>query len=166
MGIIRRSLGLCPQYDILWPEITVREHLEMYARFKGLPEDTIKAEVEERVREVGLSEKVDAAAGSLSGGQKRKLSVAIAFIGNPKVVFLDEPTSGMDPYSRRFTWDIIRKNKDGRAVVLTTHFMDEADILCDSIAIMAHGSLACVGPPLELKGRYLSSLVSLHQSCL
>lgn len=90
-----------------------------------------------QLREVGLVEKANAKASTLSGGQKRKLSVGIALIGNSKVVVLDEPTSGMDPYSRRSTWNIIQRNKKGRVILLTTHFMDEADILGDRIAIMA-----------------------------
>jgi ABC-type multidrug transport system ATPase subunit len=88
LGSIRQSLGFCPQYDILWPEITVCEHLTMYARFKGLPRKELPAEVAAKVQEVGLSDKLHAAVSTLSGGQKRKLSVAIAFIGNPKVGFV------------------------------------------------------------------------------
>ena len=85
---------------------------------------------------------------------KRKLSLAIAFIGSPSVVFLDEPTSGMDPYSRRFTWDVIRKRAANCTVLLTTHFLDEADLLCDRVAIMSAGHLACIGSPLFLKSKF------------
>ena len=87
------------------------------------------------IAEVGLNEKVHALSATLSGGQKRKLSLGIALIGDSKIVVLDEPTSGMDPYSRRSTWNIIQKNKKGRIILLTTHFMDEADILGDRIAM-------------------------------
>eukprot|EP00636_Phaeomonas_parva_P002754 CAMPEP_0118878728 /NCGR_PEP_ID=MMETSP1163-20130328/18636_1 /TAXON_ID=124430 /ORGANISM="Phaeomonas parva, Strain CCMP2877" /LENGTH=107 /DNA_ID=CAMNT_0006814657 /DNA_START=23 /DNA_END=342 /DNA_ORIENTATION=- len=90
----------------------------------------------------------------LSGGQKRKLSVAIALIGGSEVVILDEPTSGMDPYSRRSTWQVLQRNKHGRVILLTTHFMDEADILGDRIAIMAEGVLKCWGSSLFLKKNY------------
>merc|ERR1711871_568275 len=111
----------------------------------------IKDEVQRMIEAVGLTEKKNTASKLLSGGQKRKLSVSIAFIGGSRVVFLDEPTSGMDPYSRRFTWNIIRKHKEGRVIVLTTHFMDEADLLGDRIAIMGHGKLKCCGSSLFLK---------------
>ena len=156
MKQIRRSLGVCPQFDVLWPQLTVREHLFIYARFRGFPETGIEAEVEAKIASVGLTSKAGCQAGTLSGGQKRKLSVAIAFIGDPAVVILDEPTSGMDPQSRRFTWDVIRsfKAEKGISILLTTHFMDEADILSDRVAIMSKGKLACVGSPLFLKTKF------------
>jgi len=154
MGTIREFLGVCPQHDILYPDLTVWEHLDMYASFKGVSRSEKKAAVEKMIVEVGLTEKRYARAHTLSGGQKRKLSLAIAFIGDSKVVFLDEPTSGMDPYSRRFTWDVIQRNREGRIIVLTTHFMDEADLLGDRIAIMSHGALRCCGSSLFLKSRY------------
>ena len=91
---------------------------------------------------------------TLSGGQKRKLSVAIAMIGNSKIVMLDEPTSGMDTSARRNLWEMLKKNKAGRIVILTTHYMDEADILGDRIAIMAEGGVQCTGSSLFLKNRY------------
>lgn len=127
-GVERRycgSLGVCPQFDILWPNLTVTEHAEVFAAFQGVPREAMTTEVATLVHDVGLAEKRNALTMTLSGGQKRKLSVVLAFMGRPKVVFLDEPTSGMDPHSRRMTWDIIRKYKNGRAIVLTTHFMDE-----------------------------------------
>eukprot|EP01038_Epipyxis_sp_PR26KG_P005748 gene5748-7937_t len=151
---IRRNLGVCPQHDILFPELTVMQHLEMYAAFKGVPSDQITSESKRMIAEVGLKEKANAKSSTLSGGQKRKLSLGIALIGDSKVVILDEPTSGMDPYSRRSTWNIIQRNKKGRVILLTTHFMDEADLLGDRIAIMAHGKLQCVGSSLFLKNRF------------
>uniref|UniRef100_A0A7S3XYS2 ABC transporter domain-containing protein n=1 Tax=Heterosigma akashiwo TaxID=2829 RepID=A0A7S3XYS2_HETAK len=154
MKFIRRTLGVCPQHDILYPDLTVREHLRMYAVFKGVPRAALKGAVEKMIVEVGLTEKRNKKAKSLSGGQKRKLSVGIAFIGDSKVVFLDEPTSGMDPYSRRFTWDVIRRNREGRVIVLTTHFMDEADLLGDRVAIVGEGRLRCCGSSLFLKSRF------------
>ena len=95
----------------------------MFAAFKGSRGAKMRAEVKEMIEAVGLTEKARARAKTLSGGQRRKLSVAIAFIGGSRVVFLDEPTSGMDPYSRRFTWNVIRQYREGRVIVLTTHFM-------------------------------------------
>ncbi|BDA45751.1 probable ATP-binding cassette sub-family A member 3 [Coccomyxa sp. Obi] len=154
MPRIRQSLGVCPQFDILWPEITAREHLTLYAAIKGYRGRDAHAVAVAAARDVGLEEKLDSRAEELSGGQRRKLSVAIAFLGNPSIVFLDEPTSGMDPYSRRFTWEVIRQNRAGRAIVLTTHSMEEADLLADRIAIMAAGCLVAEGTPLDLKARY------------
>ncbi|CAN0116974.1 unnamed protein product, partial [Discosporangium mesarthrocarpum] len=154
MSRIRQSLGVCPQHDILYPDLTVQEHLRMYAVLKGVPTADLKAAIETTIHDVGLTEKRNERTKGLSGGQKRKLSVGIALIGGSQVVFLDEPTSGMDPHSRRFTWELIRKNREGRTIVLTTHFMDEADLLGDRIAIMADGALRCCGSSLFLKRHY------------
>ncbi|KXZ53111.1 hypothetical protein GPECTOR_7g1001 [Gonium pectorale] len=151
MDQVRSSLGICPQYDILWPSLTVDEHLRLYGAIKGYGGGEL-AEVSARAAaSVGLSAKLSSAAGELSGGQRRKLSVAIAFMGDPAVVFLDEPTSGMDPYSRRFTWDVIRRHRSSSAIVLTTHSMEEADLLGDRVLILARGRLAAAGSGLELK---------------
>ncbi|POM66858.1 ABC Superfamily [Phytophthora palmivora] len=154
MGEIRQSLGLCFQHDVLYSELTVEEHLLFYGRVKGYHGAALREEVNKKITEVGLTEKRHVFAGSLSGGMKRKLSVAICLLGDSALVFLDEPTSGMDPYSRRSTWEILLNNRANRVMVLTTHFMDEADILGDRIAIMAEGQLRCCGSSLFLKNRY------------
>ncbi|KAF0712753.1 hypothetical protein As57867_004679, partial [Aphanomyces stellatus] len=151
---IRRSLGMCPQHDVLYTELTVQEHLMFYGKIKGYTGKALELEVEQKIVEVGLTEKRHVYSNELSGGMKRKLSLAIALLGDSKIVFLDEPTSGMDPYSRRSSWEIIMNNRYNRIVVLTTHFMDEADILGDRIAIMAEGELRCCGSSLFLKNRY------------
>lgn len=154
MGRIRQIIGVCPQHDVLWAELTVREHLDIFARLRGVPNNELQAQAAEMMQQVGLVEKANTRAGSLSGGQRRKLSLCLALAGRPSVAFLDEPTSGMDPFSRRFTWGIIRGVREGRVTVLTTHFMDEADILGDRIAILAHGVLQCCGSSLFLKNRF------------
>lgn len=154
MREIRKFIGVCPQHDVLFPTLTVREHLRMFAKVKGVPDSEVEAEVDQMVREVGLKEKIDVMSSMLSGGMKRKLSVGIAMIGGSKVVILDEPTSGMDPFSRRSTWNVIQKMKQGRIILLTTHFLDEADILGDRIAIMGEGKLKCVGSSMFLKAQY------------
>ena len=154
MAGIRHSLGVCPQHDVLWDDLTVEEHLQFFAGLKGVPKDEIPATVKDIIVEVGLTEKVKYLSSQLSGGQKRKLSVAIALIGGSKVVFLDEPTSGMDPYSRRSTWQILQNAREGRIMVLTTHFMDEADLLGDRIGIMSEGKLVCCGSSMFLKRMY------------
>lgn len=154
MDEIRKNLGVCPQHDILFADLTVEEHLIMFASFKGMSRAELKQEVEQMIQIVGLTEKRNVRSKLLSGGQKRKLSIGIAFIGGSRIVFLDEPTSGMDPYSRRFTWNLIRQNRDKRVIVLTTHFMDEADLLGDRIAIMGDGKLRCCGSSLFLKKQF------------
>ncbi|KAL3223627.1 hypothetical protein MRX96_027299 [Rhipicephalus microplus] len=115
--------------DILFDTLTARQHLRFFARMKGVPRSSIDLEVKNILIELDLAEKADVQAIKLSGGQKRKLSVGIALVGDPKIVFLDEPSSGMDPYSRRHLWSELQKRKEGKVIVLTTHFMDEADIL-------------------------------------
>ncbi|KAI4386530.1 hypothetical protein MLD38_004457 [Melastoma candidum] len=154
MDKIRKILGVCPQNDILFPELTVREHLEIYAVLKGVHQNLINTVVNEMIDEVGLGDKMNTTVSALSGGMKRKLSLGIALIGNSKVIVLDEPTSGMDPYSMRLTWQLIKKKKKGRIILLTTHSMDEAEELGDRIAIMANGSLKCCGSSLFLKHQY------------
>ncbi|CAM9002500.1 unnamed protein product [Rhodiola kirilowii] len=151
---VRKILGVCPQHDILFPELTVREHLELFGILKGVEEDILPNTVSQMVDEVGLADKHDTVVRALSGGMKRKLSLAIALIGNSKVIVLDEPTSGMDPYSMRLTWQLIKKFKKGRIILLTTHSMDEADVLGDRIAILAGGSLKCCGSSMFLKHQY------------
>ncbi|KAL7097878.1 hypothetical protein ACP275_10G171500 [Erythranthe tilingii] len=154
MDEIRQSLGVCPQYDILFPELTVKEHLEIFANIKGVKEDCLENVVIEMAEEVGLADKLNTLVRALSGGMRRKLSLGIALIGDSKVIILDEPTSGMDPYSMRLTWQLIKRIKKGRIILLTTHSMDEADALGDRIAIMANGSLKCCGSSFFLKQQY------------
>ncbi|CAL5351927.1 hypothetical protein CsSME_00039457 [Camellia sinensis var. sinensis] len=154
MDEIRKGLGVCPQNDILFSELTVKEHLEIFASLKGVKEDSLESVVNEMIDDVGLADKVNTVVRALSGGMKRKLSLGIALIGDSKVIVLDEPTSGMDPYSMRLTWQLIKKIKKGRIILLTTHSMDEADVLGDRIAIMANGSLKCCGSSLFLKREY------------
>ncbi|XP_041350182.1 phospholipid-transporting ATPase ABCA3-like [Gigantopelta aegis] len=151
---VRRSLGLCPQHNILFDTMTVLEHLEFFASLKNVPRRKVREEAIIMAREVGLEHKADTLSMHLSGGQKRKLSVGIALIGGSEIVILDEPTSGMDPAARRQTWDILQRNKHGRTLVLTTHFMDEADLLGDRISIMAEGVVKCCGSSMFLKKLY------------
>ncbi len=127
VGQIRQHIGICLQHDCLFPELTVQEHLEFFNRIKGLYSKYSKMEVRNKVEaslaDVALLEESDTLSKNLSGGMKRKLSVAIAFCGESETVLLDEPTSGMDPFSRRFTWNVIRRYRHDRCILLTTHFM-------------------------------------------
>uniref|UniRef100_A0A8C3V0P3 ATP binding cassette subfamily A member 3 n=1 Tax=Catharus ustulatus TaxID=91951 RepID=A0A8C3V0P3_CATUS len=154
MVLIRRSLGLCPQHDVLFDNMTVEEHLHFYAGLKGYPPSKCPEEINHILRILSLEDKRRSLTKALSGGMKRKLSIGIALIGDSKVVMLDEPTSGMDPASRRATWDLLQQQRSNRTILLTTHFMDEADLLGDRIAIMAKGELQCCGSSLFLKRKY------------
>ncbi|EFA83671.1 hypothetical protein PPL_02737 [Heterostelium album PN500] len=154
MVAIRKFMGVCPQHDLLWSHLTGREHLELYSAFKNVKASQISDQVTERLNEVGIQNLADSFVNVYSGGERRRLSVAIAMTGNPQIVFLDEPTTGMDPVARHSVWQIIENAKRKRAIVLTTHSMEEADILSDKIGIMAMGRLRCLGNNLHLKNKF------------
>nr|UOU03313.1 ATP-binding cassette subfamily A3-2 [Brachionus rubens] len=149
----RKVIGFCPQYNLLFDDLTVYEHLKFFSKLK---ENFNEAEIDNMLDIINLSDKKHALSKTLSGGMKRKLSVAIAFIGNSSIVILDEPSSGMDPQARHSTWSLLQKFKKERkcTILLTTHFMDEADFLGDRIAIMSRGCLRCCGSPIYLKSKY------------
>jgi len=150
MAECRQSMGICPQQNVLFNNLTVLEHIRFFERIKGISSDRL----EDRTEEIGLADFTHTKAGALSGGNKRKLQLAIALAGDPKLVLLDEPTSGMDVYSRRATWELLRQKRHGRIILLTTHFMDEAEVLADRIAILKEGTLQCCGSALFLKQRF------------
>ncbi|XP_032366681.1 retinal-specific phospholipid-transporting ATPase ABCA4 isoform X4 [Etheostoma spectabile] len=151
MDTIRLSLGMCPQHNTLFQHMTVAEHILFYSLLKGRPAAEAGEEVENVLQDLGLPHKRDELTQNLSGGMQRKLSVALAFVGGAKVVILDEPTSGVDPYSRRSIWDLLLKYRTGRTVIMSTHHMDEADLLSDRVAIISQGRLYCCGSPIFLK---------------
>ncbi|XP_058537073.1 phospholipid-transporting ATPase ABCA3-like [Ochotona princeps] len=154
MTEIRKSLGICPQQNLLFDYLTVSEHLQFYCAIKGVSQEQCLEETEHMLSAFNLLEKRDMFSKSLSGGMQRKLSIIIALIGDSKVVILDEPTSGMDPASRQATWDLLQNYKENRTMLLTTHYMDEADVLGDRIAIMVQGYLRCYGSSIFLKKLY------------
>jgi len=138
----RKQIGYCPQFDAIFNLMTVREHLEFYCKIKKIPKDLVEPLIKEQLESMDLKMYENKVAGTLSGGNKRKLSVAMAMIGNPPVVFLDEPSAGMDPKARRFMWDIISKistRGKNSAVILTTHSMEEAEALSTTMGIMVAG---------------------------
>ncbi|XP_067140472.1 phospholipid-transporting ATPase ABCA3-like isoform X3 [Centruroides vittatus] len=153
-NMVHTSLGICPQNNVLFEELTVKQHLQFFCKLKNYPKCDIKNEICNVLEKLDLTNKRDTMAKHLSGGMKRKLSVGIALIGGSKIVMLDEPTSGMDPFARRFIWDLLLEEKKTRTILLTTHFMEEADILGDRIAIMANGEIKCCGTSLFLKGKF------------
>lgn len=154
MQMIRSMTGVCPQHDILFDLLSPREHLEFFAAVRGIPRSMIDIEVKKTLKDIDLTEKADTFAKYLSGGQKRKLSVGIAIIGDPKIIILDEPTAGVDPYSRRQMWSFLQSRRHGKVILLTTHFMDEADILADRKAVISKGKLRCCGSSLFLKNKF------------
>jgi ABC-type multidrug transport system ATPase subunit len=154
-------LGVCPQHDLLWEQLSAREHLRFYGRLRNLTGAELEEACDHALRGVNLftGGVGDRPCGTYSGGMKRRLSVAIALIGDPPVVFLDEPSTGLDPASRATLWDVIKEAKKSRAIVLTTHAMEEAEELCDRLGVFVDGALRCVGAPKELTARYGGFLV-------
>ena len=170
MDSIRNNIGVCPQHNILWDRLSCSEHLYFYGRLKGVPSAVLQQRVVDMLKMVNLFEKKDAWSETLSGGQKRKLSVGCALIGGSKLIFLDEPTAGMDVESRRAMWHLLRDPAvlKGRVIVLTTHYMEEADVLGDSVAIMHKGCLHSWGSPFFLKSRLgvgYNMSVSMRRGC-
>uniref|UniRef100_A0A8D0TN67 ABC transporter domain-containing protein n=1 Tax=Sus scrofa TaxID=9823 RepID=A0A8D0TN67_PIG len=151
---IRENMGFCPQHDLLFNDLTLSEHIFFYSVVKRIQQKIPPLEVDNMLSTFNLLEKRDTFSESLTGGMKRKLSIIIALLGSPKVVILDEPSSGMDPVSRRATWDVLQQFKHKRTILLTSHYMDEADILGDRIAIMVKGTLQCCGSSIFLKKIY------------
>lgn len=162
LHIARKYIGYCPQVDALFDYMTAREHLEFYAKLKGIPTEFKDNLINHQLRELNLLQFANIPAGTYSGGNKRKLSVAIAMLGNPPIVFLDEPSSGMDPEARRSMWNVIsniskgitNEKKGTSSVILTTHSMEEAEALSTKIAIQVNGLLRCIGTIQHIKNRY------------
>ena len=154
----RQYLGICPQHDVLFDDLTVRQHLEMFCVFKSVPNNIIDEEINKILRDFDLLDKQDTKSCNLSGGQKRKLSICIALVGGSSVIFLDEPTSGMDITSRRNLWDILKRYAGGRIIILTTHYMEEAAVLGNRIGILSEGNMKCIGSPLFLIERFSKNI--------
>ncbi|XP_031699079.1 cholesterol transporter ABCA5 isoform X1 [Anarrhichthys ocellatus] len=148
---MKQLVGICPQFNIIFDVLTVEEHLRIFAAIKGIPPSDVNAEVSKVLKDLDLEKIMTAQAKNLSGGQKRKLSVGIAILGDPKILLLDEPTAGMDPCSRHQVWSLLKSRRAGRVTVLSTHYMDEADLLADRKAVISQGQLKCVGSSMYLK---------------
>ena len=151
---VQGMMGICPQHDVLWSELSATEHLALFAGLSLVNPTKIPELIRYFLDAVDLVEPANTPSGKYSGGMRRRLSVACALIADPNVVYLDEPTTGMDPVNRRGVWDVIEKAKKDRVVVLTTHAMEEADTLGDVISIMSRGRLHCLGTSLHLKNKY------------
>ncbi|NYH42751.1 lipooligosaccharide transport system ATP-binding protein [Micromonospora jinlongensis] len=148
---IRARLGVCPQLDNLDPELTVRENLTVYARYFGISRRAARERADELLDFVQLTERADSKVDPLSGGMKRRLTIARALVNDPEIVLLDEPTTGLDPQARHLVWErLFRLKQQGVTLVLTTHYMDEAEQLCDRLVVMDGGRIVAEGSPRAL----------------
>jgi ATP-binding cassette subfamily A (ABC1) protein 3 len=153
----RQLIGYCPQFDAIFERLTVKEHLQFYAVMKGITSEYRDRLIEKQIDEMDLREFENIRAEQLSGGNKRKLSVAMALIGNPPIIFLDEPSTGVDPKAKRFMWSIVSKISTQRkksSVIITTHSMEEAEALCTKMGIMVGGRFRCFGSSQHIKAKY------------
>ncbi|TMB53316.1 MAG: ABC transporter ATP-binding protein [Chloroflexi bacterium] len=152
---IKARLGVVPQVDNLDTELTVRENLEMYARYFDIPGSVARSRADELLEFVQLAERAKDQVEPLSGGMKRRLTIARALINEPQLVILDEPTTGLDPQARHLLWDrLYRLKQRGATLIITTHYMDEAEQLCDRLVVMDKARIVAEGSPLELIERY------------
>ena len=152
---IRGRLGVVPQRDTLDEELTVRENLLVYGRYFGLPRATVSERASELLEFAQLADRADSKVEPLSGGMKRRLTIARALINEPEILLLDEPTTGLDPQARHVLWDrLFRLKRSGVTLVLTTHYMDEAEQLCDRLVVMDNGRVVAAGSPRQLIEKY------------
>ncbi|MDN3353741.1 ABC transporter ATP-binding protein [Actinomadura sp. DC4] len=152
---IRARLGVVPQDDTIDGELTVRENLLIYGRYFGLPWKVLRERSARLLEFTRLTEKSDAAVATLSGGMRRRLTIARALINEPEIVLLDEPTTGLDPQARHLLWErLFQLKQDGVTLLLTTHYMDEAEQLCDRLVVMEAGTIVAAGTPAELIARH------------
>uniref|UniRef100_A0A8C3FSX6 ABC transporter domain-containing protein n=1 Tax=Chrysemys picta bellii TaxID=8478 RepID=A0A8C3FSX6_CHRPI len=151
---IRALFGVCPQFNVQFEVLTVKENLRVFAEIKGIRAVEVEYEVQKVLKRMDIIKIQDTQANKLSGGQKRKLSLGIAMLGDPEVLLLDEPTAGLDPRSRHYVWTLLKERRAGRVILFSTQFMDEADILADRKAFISHGRIKCVGSSLFLKKKW------------
>ncbi len=158
----RKLIGYCPQPNLIFDSMSVEEHIYYYARIKGIPLQHRIVIVEQAIQKLDLQSHRKKTAGTLSGGNKRKLCVALALVGNPPIIFLDEPSAGMDPEARRFMWSVVAKiaQRKTSAVVLTTHSMEEAEALSTKMGIMVKGGVfKCFGSAQHIKNKFGTGFV-------
>ncbi len=153
---IKAQLGVVSQFDSLDPDFSCAENLIVYGRYFGLPEQQIRARIPQLLEFAALSHKADATPGELSGGMRRRLSLARALVNDPRLLMLDEPTTGLDPQARHLMWERLQVlMQQGKSILLTTHFMDEAERLCDRLLVLDHGRKIAEGRPRDLIAQYL-----------
>ena len=156
----RARVGVVPQFDNLDPDFTASENLLVFGRYFGLGDDEVRARIPDLLEFAGLGSKADARIATLSGGMKRRLTLARALVNDPNIIFLDEPTTGLDPQARHLIWERLKQLKSaGKTLILTTHFMDEAERLCDSLIIIDHGRKIAEGSPRQLIAEHIEPQV-------
>jgi lipooligosaccharide transport system ATP-binding protein len=160
----RTRVGVVPQFDSLDPDFSVTENLVVYGRYFGIPARALRARIPELLEFSGLAGRAQARLATLSGGMKRRLTLARALVNDPEVLFMDEPTTGLDPQARHLIWERLRQlTQRGKTVILTTHFMDEAERLCARVAIMDHGGIIALGSPRALIAEHIEpQVVEVH----
>lgn len=160
MSKVHQLIGYCPQFDALMTDLTGRETLKIYSLLRGIPTNEISDITNKMASELGFSKHLDSRIKVFSGGNKRKLSTALALIGDPSLIFLDEPTTGMDPGAKHQLWSIINKTRNsGRSVVMTSHSMEECEALCTRLAIMVNGEFKCLGSTQHLKNKFSKGFI-------
>lgn len=156
---VYREIGYCPQFDALIEDLTGRETLRIFSLLRGVPRDKIKDVSMFLAFELNFLKHIDKRVKEYSGGNKRKLSTALALIGTPSIVYLDEPTTGMDPGSKRHLWNVIINVRNmGQTILLTTHYMEECEALCTRMTIMVNGNFKCIGSSQHLKNKFSQGL--------
>jgi ABC-2 type transport system ATP-binding protein len=159
-GSWRERVGIVLQSSAMYPNFTVREHVALFAGYYAAPRD-----VDDVIDLVGLAEKRPSRVKTLSGGQQRRLDLALGLIGDPEILFLDEPTTGFDPAARRAAWDMIRSLRElGKTVLLTTHYLDEAEQLADRVAVLRQGEIVALGTPRELTSRAAATQIRYRRN--
>ncbi len=154
---VRDNIGVVSQAMTLDVELTARENMELHAKYFNIPKEIRRQRIKELLDIVGLADKSDFTVGSYSGGMKRKLEIIRSLIHRPQVLFLDEPTTGLDPQARNAVWEYLRKihREENVTVMITTHYLDEAEVLCQRVAIVDYGKVIALGTPLELKRKVM-----------
>ncbi len=152
---VKGLIGVCPQDTAVYPFLTGRENVELFGDLHAVPRESLRRKADELLEKMGLAEDANRQAGKYSGGMRRRINLVMGLVHDPEIAFLDEPTVGMDPQSRRAVWDFILELKAaGKTVILTTHYMEEAEELCDRVGVIDHGRLIALGTPAELKERH------------
>lgn len=152
---IKELIGVCPQDTAVFSYLSGRENVELFGNLHAMPKEKLKKKADELLRRMGLLEDAKRRVGKYSGGMRRRINLIMALVHDPEIAFLDEPTVGMDPQSRRAVWDFIKElKKQNKTVILTTHYMEEAEELCDRVGIIDYGQLIALGSPEQLKEKF------------
>lgn len=160
MKKVHQRIGYCPQFDALIDDLTGRETLRLFALCRGIPKDKLRDVIYKLSGDFNFIKHLDKQVKAYSGGNKRKLSTAVALLGNPVIVYLDEPTTGCDPGSKRNLWDVMcNVRESGKTIVLTSHSMEECEALCTRLAIMVNGEFKCLGSTQHLKNKFAQGFI-------